>query len=59
MLFNSATPMIAFDAEEINAIRAMLLRSDWRCEVTARMREFLETPKVIEYLKRKRREVAT
>ena len=51
-------PRIIFDAEEINAIRDMLLRSDWRCAITARMRGFLETPEVIEYLESKRREAA-
>jgi hypothetical protein len=51
-------PLLIFDAEEINTIRAMLLRSDWRCEVTDRMREFLETPEVIQYRYRKRREAA-
>jgi len=51
-------PLLIFDAEEINAIRAMLLRSDWRCDVTARMREFLETPEVTRYLESKRREAA-
>ena len=42
--------LLFFDAEEINAIRSMLLRSDWRCAVTDRMREFLETPEVIDHL---------
>jgi len=43
-------PLIIFDPDEINTIRGMLLRSDWRCEVTDRMREFLETPEVVRYL---------
>lgn len=51
-------PLLIFDAEEINAIRDMLLRSDWRCEVTDRMREFLETPEVTRYLESKRRKAA-
>ena len=51
-------PGIIFAAGEINAIRDMLLRSDWRCAVTARMREFLETPVVVKHLESKRREAA-
>ena len=51
-------PLLVFDAEEINTIRDMLLRSDWRCEVTDLMQGFLETPEVIEYLDRERREAA-
>jgi hypothetical protein len=51
-------PLLVFDAEEINATRDMLLRSDWRCEVTDQMLGFLGTPEVIEYLERKRREVS-
>lgn len=52
-MYDGNTPLLIFDAEEINAIRAMLLRSDWRCEVTDRMREFLEIPEVIKYLESK------
>jgi len=51
-------PLLIFDAEEIDAMRAMLLRSDWRCAVTARMREFLESPGVTKHLESKRREDA-
>ena len=49
----SRSPLLIFYAEEIDAIRALLLRSDWRCAVTARMREFLESPGVIKYLESK------
>ena len=62
MIFNSANlpkgPLLIFDAEEINTIRAMLLRSDWRCEVTDQMRGFLESSEVTEHLENKRREAA-
>jgi hypothetical protein len=47
--------LLLFDAEEINNLRSMLLRSDWRCDVTDQMRAFLETPEVVSYLKSKHR----
>jgi len=46
-------PVLIFTPEEIANVRHMLRRSDWCCDVTNQMREFLDDPKVIAYLEAK------
>lgn len=46
------TPVLIFTPEEIANIRGMLRRSNWCCNVTGQMREFLNDSKVIAYLEK-------